>query len=510
MSSISTVAHDRIAGLTRSNVYIAATIASCILSLIMILQNPLVGSDGVTYLRSAEAFAGDGLAAALAIYNYPTYSILIAGVHLCTSLSLVNAAYLLNTFLFGLLVVAFIRLAEVCYQVPHICLVAALVILCNPELNSLRADVYRDFGAWAFMLLAAGYFIQYNQTPRFKFALAWFLTSLAAATFRPEALVMLTVCLLYFVYYPNGIKHSAQRFVRLLVLPAVLVCVVVVLSVFVSADALQHMWHVVSGKINGSFAESIHNFRALATHYQQHVLVPRTDLASVSLLAGLFAVLLITLLKATPVPYLAIYLAGLAKSPCRMQPQSRWPFIAVVLVAAAPPALFIVSQRFLQERYVMLLALLLCVPVSAFIAQWYECSANKNRLNGAAGLLVVILLIDGLISFGANKAHISQAIDWFEQNSSVDAVVTANDTRGMFQLPRRKLWDDSIAFKVNVAGDLMPCDRGDYFLQLHKKREAHDRLWNKGQQRGQLVASFENNRAAHADIYRCDPRKQAL
>ncbi|MGI9293847.1 MAG: hypothetical protein ACR2PS_07670 [Pseudomonadales bacterium] len=505
MSSISNVGQEKIACLQRPNIYIAAVIASCLISLIAILQNPLVGSDGVIYLRTAQAFLDDGLKGALVLYNYPAYSILIAGVHLCTPLSLVNAAYLLNTLLFGLLVVAFVRLAEVCYQVPYICLAAALVILCNPELNSLRADVYRDFGAWAFMLLAAGYFVQYNQAPRFKFALAWFLTSLSAVAFRPEAAVMLAVCLLYFVYYPNGLKHSAQRFVRLLVLPSVLVCALVLLSVFVSADALQHMWHVVSGKINGSFAESLQHFRDLATHYGQHVLVPRTELASVSLLAGLFTVLLITLLKAIPLPYLIIYIVGLANTPYRMQSQSRWPSIATVLVVAAPPALFLINQRFLQERYVMLLALLLCLPVSAFIAQWYDRSANKSRFSAAAAVLIVVLLVDGLISFGANKAHISQAIDWFEQNSSPDAVVTANDTRGMFQLPRRILWDDSIAFKLKSADDLMPCDRGDYYLHLHKQREAHAKLWTTGEQRGTLVASFKNNRATHADIYQCRP-----
>lgn len=508
MHNIASATPEKIAGLSRSNVYGVAIIVSCILSLIVILQNPLVGSDGVIYLRAAEAFVDDGLAAALARYNYPAYSILIAGVHLCTPLSLVNAAYLLNTLLFSLLVVAFIRLAEICYQAPRIYLAAALVILLNPELNSLRADVYRDFGAWAFMLLATGYFIQFSQAPRFKFALAWFVASLSAVAFRPEAAIMFSLCLLHLVYYPNGFIHGAQCFVRLLVLPAILVCAVALLSIFVSADAVQHMWLVVSGKISGGFTEVLQHFRDLVVQYRQHILVPRTELASVSLLAGLLTVLLVTLVKAIPLPYLLIYIGGLARTACRMQPQSRWPFIATVLAVAAPPALFLINQRFLQERYVMPLALLLCVPVSAFVAQWYERSANKSRFLRIAALLIVLLLIDGLISFGQNKTHISQAIDWFKQNTSANAVVTANDTRGMFQLPRRILWDDSIAFKLNRNANLKPCDRGDYFLYFHKQRAAHDKLWPAGQQRGRLVASFKNNRATHADIYQCQPRSQ--
>jgi hypothetical protein len=57
-----------------------AVLLSCLFSLLVILQNPLLNDDAYKYLRAVEVFNADGALAVLESFSWPHYAFLIAFV----------------------------------------------------------------------------------------------------------------------------------------------------------------------------------------------------------------------------------------------------------------------------------------------------------------------------------------------------------------------------------------------------------------------------------------------
>ncbi len=196
--------------------YFLAILGSIILSWLL-NRNALINPDGVLYIQTAQAFLQGGLDAALAVYKWPFYSILIALIHQITQLSMDNAAILLNTFLCILIVTGFISLVKRLggnYQV-QVC--AAIIILLHTGLNDHRAYIIRDFGHWAFMLYAVYFLIVYAQNRQLRYALAFGCSIFIAFLFRTEALFILLFAPLALLLPTQGLS-LAQRLVQTLVL----------------------------------------------------------------------------------------------------------------------------------------------------------------------------------------------------------------------------------------------------------------------------------------------------
>src|SRR5688572_18711600 len=133
---------------------IVAGAGSALLSALVLLPRPLVNNDGIVYLAAAEAFARDGFAAARAIHGWPFYSILISGVAAFLRVEAETAAHLTGACLLAVAAVAFVAGARALGGDRRVQWLAAAIVLCHPWLNRSRALVVRDFGVWAFGLLA--------------------------------------------------------------------------------------------------------------------------------------------------------------------------------------------------------------------------------------------------------------------------------------------------------------------------------------------------------------------
>lgn len=117
------------------------------------MMGEVIIRDGIIYVKTAQAYLDGGLEAAIAVYNWPGYSILFGLISQSTGLSLEASARLLNTVFMLLLVDAFIRLCSELDRDSPRPWIAALVVLSFPPLNH-RLEIHRDWGSLAFSLCA--------------------------------------------------------------------------------------------------------------------------------------------------------------------------------------------------------------------------------------------------------------------------------------------------------------------------------------------------------------------
>ncbi len=188
--------------LTGRQVSVAAVVASFVYSALHIFIDPLPNPDAVPYLLAAQAWLDAGYAAAAAMYPLPYYSILVAALHALTGFSLSTSAHWLDATLIAVLVVALQRLGRALGGSVRVEIIVVVFALLLPELNGYRSFVLRDFGYWAFLVIALTCLVRYTQTQNFVRLIAFLLCCLAAALFRVEAIPVLVLMPLALLFGP--------------------------------------------------------------------------------------------------------------------------------------------------------------------------------------------------------------------------------------------------------------------------------------------------------------------
>ena len=108
--------------------YLLLAFISLIFTVLAITLNHVINNDGIVYVRQAEKFHLLEWNAALNIYKWPTYSLLIAVASLITGLPELLAAYLLNALFTAGLCIVFVKLVGQLGGNSRTMLLAAFVI----------------------------------------------------------------------------------------------------------------------------------------------------------------------------------------------------------------------------------------------------------------------------------------------------------------------------------------------------------------------------------------------
>ena len=166
-------------------------VISCALSLLALSRQEPLNYDGILYLTQAAVYTKAGMSAALQLYNWPFYAMCIAGLSKITGLTLLHAAYLLNNIFLIIILTTFISILRELGSSSRLQMVGALVILLYPSLNNYRNYIIRDFGYWAFLLVAFLQLLRFSKTGRFVHALGWSLSICLATLFRVEGCILL-------------------------------------------------------------------------------------------------------------------------------------------------------------------------------------------------------------------------------------------------------------------------------------------------------------------------------
>ena len=148
------MSHSPYSRATTTDIRLWAVGLSLLLSVWHALLNQIPNADGFEYVRIAEVFLKDGLAAAFALYPSATYPVLV-GVLQSLGLDPFVAGQVLNALFYALLVNVFMSIALEIRDTRRHALIAAVVVLVYPQINEYRYYMIRDIACMSFCICNA-------------------------------------------------------------------------------------------------------------------------------------------------------------------------------------------------------------------------------------------------------------------------------------------------------------------------------------------------------------------
>jgi hypothetical protein len=443
--------------------------ASLALSALSILRDPLINDDGVLYLVIARNIVDHGTGAVFELFDCPFYPLLIALVHGLSGLPLLASAQVLNAALLALLVLGFSRLVAALGADARLGSWAALLILLLPQLNEYRSSLLRDFGYWALLVNSWLALLRYQSSARWGNALAWAALNIAAAAFRPDALIfaLLLPALCARRAAPGATLRLYACLALLALLPLLVLARLEMLqpfldTVFASAQAL------ADGIVNG--------FRGAVQRYAEGVLDSQAaDFAAPSLIAGLLALPVLGFVRTFGAIYCVLLAWGItlhrAALPEHGRSLLRGALGCSVLILAVP----VLYRQFLPGHYLIVPCLLALVPCTLILSDLARSAARvgRTRLFGCLlALAITLLAADGLVSFGTRKNHVHDCIAWMEANIAPDAAVFSNDRILAYYSGGRFSWNELANAGQLIESHTAPLARTEYWI-IHDS--GHDR-----------------------------------
>lgn len=417
-------------------VELVAVAISVLLSIWLVYSDNVINGDGVLYLKSAEAFANGNWQEGVNIYRWPLYAALIGGLHYISGLETDVVAYVLNGALYALLVWTFLSIVKFFGADRRTLWIAAILILALPSLNSYRAFIIRDVGYWAFYLLGLSAFFRFQRNPRLHTALGFGAAMTVATLFRIEGIVFLVFMPLV-VLCRSGVQaqKTLAQFAKLNIV--LILDVIAVASWFAArgpaafAGRLHEPWmqlKAFGGQLSGGLL-------AKADALGQSVLNEYSDDFAVSSVIIILLVMLLTYIVKS-VGLLGAFAAGYACATraVSLEPVLRRSLAVVILLNIAVLVVFIASTFFLTGRFVLSLALAVLLLAPFGLNRLYERwrSPSRKRWEALALpialLLLLIMIVDSLWSFGTSKAYLKEAGMWLRLNTPAHARIYSEST----------------------------------------------------------------------------------
>ena len=411
--------------------YFIVSTLSILLSVKAIISNPVLSSDSVLYLRTAEAFAVGGLSGALEIYSWPFLSILIAQLQSLSGLSFENSAYAISVFFYAVICCGFIGLVRDLGGSFRTQCLAAFVVLTYPTLNDYRDYIIRDHGFWAFLLISLVLLLRYQSRGGLRNAIGWVVSCLVAFAFRVEALAfLLFVPLMLLVGDKLGIR-SRLATMSTLYLVMVTLCLLLLFSAIGVVDSFSVDQVLLEIKrVPISINEFFQGISASTAVIDQALANPYlSDDVGFVFVSGMLVLLFFQGMHAF-LPnnlILLIWGRGLIRSP--FAGQSMPIILGYLLVIFLYLVFAILTKQFINDRFMVPFCLLMLLWLPFYANAIIDQSYNQ-RIRWAPILLCLLLgysLLDSLISTGTSKQHIADALVWLNTNSSKESKLLTNN-----------------------------------------------------------------------------------
>lgn len=494
----------------RRLVYASVALLSGALTLYKTGVRDIINGDGILYIEIARAFLDGGTGAALAVYHWPFYGILIALVHGLSGLGFEQSANLLNTLLLMLVCVAFVRVYEAIAGSEARLWVAALLILSLPVLNDYRDFVIRGYGFWAFLLLALHGFIRYSRSPGLLPALQWQLCLVAAILFRLEGIAFLVLgplCLLLFADTRRRLPVDLLRLNGLFILLAAGGVLALLLSGQLqlpdAAEVPNQLGYASPAAVLGALDAEAQAFVA------RNRFMHSVEEARLILAAGLFTLVLVKVATNAGLTFIAVWAWGVWRKWLRLSRESH---IVLWFAAIGLLTLVVVAGKFffLSSRYTVPTVLLLSLISFQYVDALFRRLADRRlgKWQVLAGVVVLALFLDGVISGGAGKHNIREAGTWLAAGAAPPGRIACNEARLRFYADNRCDW-------LEIDG----ADPGAAIAELRAAGYTHLLLWVDRKQaplRAALDADtglalekeFRNRRGDSVRYYRLLPEGQ--
>jgi len=411
--------------ITRVRIFTA--LVSLLLSLQAVYFDDIINSDGVLYLQMTEAYLAGGLQAVKGLFDWPTFSILIAWIHQLTSLSIETSALILNSLFFILLTDALVLISSLLVSTPRQLSIAAVLILCFTPINEYRDFILRDPGYWAFCSLALYQFMLFLNSPNYKAATLWQVFMISAILFRIEGTVILLGLPLFLLWArrpSEGFKQIAQ--VSYLLAIAFLAIVTFVLSRPDLMAAFGKLGSISKYLDLSAYINTLSQYADIIRH--QILNQYSEDYAAFILIAGMLAMFFYKILKAFSVSYIIVYIATASKT---LQPHAKQLqqlllyFLALNILLLIT---FLFKQYFISSRYTLMALIGLLLLVMHSLSHGIErLWLGKNKLLLSIIALALFYSVADTSTQSKRKTYIKDAALWAAHNLPEDSLVMTDN-----------------------------------------------------------------------------------
>ena len=416
---------------SKFDIRIVAVLISCALSLYAVIFEPTrLNADAYTYIKAAEIFIEQGTVAAFDHYLWAGYSIFLGYAHQLLGIGIVRSALLLNTIFYALIVYSFISIVMEIRVSRKLAVIAAITILIYPQLQEYRYMITRDPAYWGLCLLALWRFILFTKYHLFKDAIVFTLSTLVAASFRPEGLVLLFLLPVSLLFNQGVTKELRRtRFLKMQLFSFLSLLVLIGITGLAGVNLVGNLLGVFD--IYAQFVTTLGESNETVSQvvFSDHARAQSGDFIELFLTAGLVGILLVKIMEGLTYPYLLVILYGLRNQFSKI-PQYCWlPIITYLLITVSTLLGFILVTRFLSTRYTMLFSLVAILFVPVIIATAYEklrITDSFKSLKWLMSLLIVYSCIDTYISFNSSKSYYLNAASWLTENVNRSTTLVTN------------------------------------------------------------------------------------
>ncbi len=492
-------------------------ILSILLSLIWYSKGQPINIDGMTYLQLAESYVNSGMGALFHNFNWPFYPLIIGICSKFLGLSVFAAANLLNTLFFGLIVVAFITISKTLQLSLTSQIIACAVILFFPTLANERAQLYRDYGFYCFMLLGFNAILRFEMQETYQWFIAWIVFTLLAGLFRIEGIVFLFTVPVFTLLW-----QSSQKKWLLIKTLGTYVVIIAALSVFYFSVIAVHYRNLqVHSLISTDF---VRVFQHIASDYATNKQILNDHLlsifaynnAGIILISGIIGIIIISIIKGMLPVNLFLSIYGWGSKSLVLNKNQKLIFICYIFTYLLILAGFTSQHFFLTERYVMLLCILLFLPIAPAIENFYRQYSTQLTPKHWAGYFSTFILISAIISItssitllGVDKRYYQQSAEWVNHNTAKNASVFMSDPRLTFYVKRAgtKFPDDfpfGVSYSLSQQINLINQNHYQYAMIVTQKSQINLTKAVAAQSNLALVKSFINNRGDQILIFKRD------
>ncbi len=424
-------------------------LASLLLSMLAIQLNELPNTDAYTYVKAAELALSNGPAAAFAHYQWANLPLMMSAIHYVTGMSLFATANLINALLFALLSVSFVSIVAAITPSRRTIWLAVVCILMYPHLNEFRSYIIRDIGYLAFCLLAVYYMIVYTESLRLRYGLYFLLSCLAAALFRPEALLFLFLTPIAVLVPTHSRVNLRQRaFLRLQTLSLLVVVAMggslamLTLDVTAQLSTFLNIYQPFLSNLAPLFgAEAPVLEQAVFGDYAAQFV---GDYTAIFLAVGLLAVLIACVVDSLGLAVMPLLIYGTLRRFVRLTQPALAVIVCWLAVAALVLVMFMLLTRFVTTRYTLLFAVLVLIFLPFVIDRGWSLAASAGRKDFGRWMLLLLVFaaLDAHLSFGASKLHLEQASRWINTSTRPAADLLTNEIHIAYQSGRVDNYDE--------------------------------------------------------------------
>lgn len=420
--------------------YFIVVFVSSLLFSLSIYNDDILNDDGIDYIYAAYEYSIGNFEKAQSYRPETLFFSQLAILSKLTGLPLKSTAFILSALTQLIMGCGLIAITRSLGAPKTTQLMAILAFASISSLNELRPHILRGFGYWACQLWAIWAFIIFIQTKKIRFILLWLSLVLISIIYRHEGILYLVLIPFFAILIFNfSLKTRLIYFLS----------IIFITTIFIGGYAYTIEGNLLTKSEPSTFFklnEELKRLVSIKTSFDaqkeklKEIMPNKWARATANdlLIGGLLFHLLKTLILATNIVVfsLAAYKISISKNwwDTPIKRLLNLYFGIGILIGL----LSVFTRYFIGERYVMISAILCCIPASLMLADIFD-SLKKHQLNSTKKIIYSAIFIvlaasiaHPLFSTEKKKLYFREAGSWIKKNIGSNANTYINEQKIAF------------------------------------------------------------------------------